>query len=152
MCKVPCDANDLWFWQPKGCKKVHCQAKKEQNNTIGKNNSWYQIAAGIHHYIKQIGNNKDWYQVADKKTYSIVLMLLVTIVHLCIQMLFNCPLATFLGIFCKFKKWPKDNLITLYAYMWAGLTKKDIAHDNFFTQIQSYMNVLLDFSVRHGLW
>ena len=48
---------------------------------------------------------------------------------------------------------------TVCIHIFKIVTRSDkkglIAHDrkcNFFTQIQSYMNALLDFSVRHGLW
>ena len=52
---------------------------------------------------------------------------------------------------------PVDRLTSAnrLAYVTRSDKKGLIAHDrkcNFFTQIQSYMNALLDFSVRHGLW
>ena len=46
------------------------------------------------------------------------------------------------------------NMLWVCVYVTGSDKKGLIAHDrksNFFTQMQSYMNALLDFSVRHGL-
>ena len=60
--------------------------------------------------------------------------------------------------------WPKNltlfletSHLALFKVIFVTRSDKNglIAHDrkcNFFTQIQNYVNALLDFSVRHGLW
>jgi len=97
------------------------------------------LRAGAHSRFTGLGTN-DAFQLDDIP----VLIIINTI--------------TFLEVFhwCKTTIWIRMNQLignmTIYKYTWPGLTKRSYHPWQEVTQIQSYVNALLDFSVRLSLW